>query len=73
MIKVETLRDNRRVVFKMDFRGPDQTTYAQVLDSHIEALDVIDRVRALATELEGLGEHHATVIAADIRRALEKK
>lgn len=46
MMKRETLRAKRSVVFKMDYRGPDANTYAQVLDSHLEALDEIDRLRA---------------------------
>ena len=45
MMKRETLRDRRRYVFKMDYHGPDANTYAQVLDSHLEALDKIDSLR----------------------------
>lgn len=49
-MKRETLRAKRSVVFKMDYRGPDANTYAQVLDSHLEALDEIDRLK---TALKG--------------------
>ena len=44
MMKRETLRDKRRNVHKMSYYV-DNNAYAQVIDSHLEALDEIEELR----------------------------
>lgn len=48
MMKRETLVEKRRYVHKMDFHV-NNNTYAQVIDSHLEALN---RIKELESELE---------------------
>ncbi len=45
MMKRETLRETRSVVFKMDFYVDNQR-HAQIIDSHLEALDKIEQLEA---------------------------
>lgn len=45
MIKRETLREDRRVVNKMSYY-PSREQERQLIDSHLEALDEIDRLKS---------------------------
>lgn len=45
MMKRETLKQTRSVVFKMDFYVDNQR-HAQIIDSHLEALDKIEQLEA---------------------------
>lgn len=45
MMKRETLKNERSIVNKMSYH-PTVQTVRQLLDSHLEALDIIDQLRA---------------------------
>ena len=51
MMKRATLENKRRYLHKMDYGSVDKNQHKQVIDSHLEVLDAIDRLEVEVADL----------------------